>query len=77
MSDFHNVVTSEALAVLSDDLRMGLSQAVETIDLDLTHACIERVRVQNEHLAKALSELVDNYRFDTLQELLTPGKEAQ
>jgi CheY-like chemotaxis protein len=77
MADFHDVVTPEALAGLSDDLRIALSQAIETIDLELTLACIERIRVKNRHLAKALSELANNYRFDILQELLNPVKAVQ
>ncbi len=64
-----DVLTSEALALLPDRLRLGLQQAVERVDLNMSFSMIEEIRPQNTPLADALEELVKNYRFDTLQTL--------
>jgi len=63
------VLTSEALAALPEELQTELQQAIEVIDMERANSLIERVRQQNEPLANALAELVKNYRFDILQEL--------
>ena len=64
-----NVVMPEALAVLSEDLRTELQQAVEAVDFNKALSLIEQIRQHNESLADALVDLVKHYRFDTLQDL--------
>jgi CheY-like chemotaxis protein len=63
------VLTPETLAALPDELRVGLQQAVEIVDLDATFSLIEQIRGHNEPLAEVLTELVKGYRFDVLQVL--------
>jgi two-component system sensor histidine kinase/response regulator len=63
------MLTPEAFAALPDELRTGLQHAVERIDLITTKSLIEQIRQHNPRLADTLTELVKNYRFDTLQEL--------
>jgi len=63
------VLTPDTLVALPDELRIGLQQAIEVIDMEGATSLIERIRQQNEPLAEALAELVKDYRFDTLQEL--------
>jgi CheY-like chemotaxis protein len=68
-STIEKVLTPDTLAALPDELRIGLQQVIEVIDIEGITSLIERIRQQNEPLAEALAELVKNYRFDTLQEL--------
>jgi CheY-like chemotaxis protein len=63
------VLTPDALAGLPNELQTGLQQAVERIDLTATKRLIEQIRQHNPALADTLAELVNNYRFDRLQEL--------
>jgi CheY-like chemotaxis protein len=63
------VLIPEAIAMLPDELRTGLRQAVEVIDMERANSLIEQIRQQDEPLAEVLAELVKNYRFDILQEL--------
>ena len=64
-----NVLTPSALAALPDEIRIGLQQAVEMIDIEMTNSIIEQIRQQNAPLADALAELMKNFRFDVLQKL--------
>jgi hypothetical protein len=63
------VLTSEVLAALPDELRTGLQKAVETIDMEMANRLIEQIQPLNAPLAGSLAELVKNYRFDVLQSL--------
>lgn len=60
--------------MLPEDIVKDLQQAVEALNVDTTHELIDRIRQQNEPLANALAELVNNYRFDRLQELFEKMK---
>jgi signal transduction histidine kinase/HAMP domain-containing protein/response regulator of citrate/malate metabolism len=67
--EMEDMLTPETLAALPDELRIGLEQAVASIDFDRAMEIIARIRQQNEPLAAALAEIVGSYRFDTLQVL--------
>lgn len=60
------VPDAAALADLPDDVLNGLCEAVNTADVDLAQAMIDRIRPLNAPLAATLKEFVNNYRFDTL-----------
>ena len=64
------LLMSDALAALPDDLRDRLQQAVEEIELHATLQIMDQINSQNPQLADALTELVKQYRFDTLQHLV-------
>jgi CheY-like chemotaxis protein len=64
------VLTPVAFATIPDELRIGLQHAVEVIDMERADSLIDQIREHNGPLADVLAELVKNYRFDTLQELL-------
>jgi PAS domain S-box-containing protein len=63
------VLTPEALAALPDELRVDLQHAVEVIDMEKANSLIDQIREHDKPLAKALAELVKNYRFDVLQQI--------
>jgi signal transduction histidine kinase len=67
------ILTSASLATLPHELRAGLQEAVEAIDFDMVLSLIEQIRQQNEPMARALAELVTQYRFDILQALFEEG----
>ena len=68
-STIEKVLTPETFAALPDELRVGLQHAVEVIDMEMAKNLITRIREHNRPLAEALTELVNNYRFDVLQAL--------
>lgn len=59
-----------ALAALPEEWLADLRLASKALNLEKTNALIEQIRQQNEPLAETLAELVEAYRFDTLQALL-------
>lgn len=63
-------LTRELLMELPAELRLELMNAVDVVDFGETTGVIEKIRAQNEAMADALTDLVNQYRFDTLQELL-------
>lgn len=67
------ILTREALNVLTSDQLNRLSRAANTIDLDLAEALVSELRATHPALAKALHEVVSNYRFDQLQTWLQEG----
>ncbi len=62
--------SSEVLAALPPELLASLSKAVEEIDLKAAEQIIRRIGVDNKALAKSLANLVKDFRFDTLQNLV-------
>jgi CheY-like chemotaxis protein len=60
----------EVLAALPPELLASLSKAVEEIDLKAAEQIISRIGVDNKALAKSLANLVKDFRFDTLQNLV-------
>jgi signal transduction histidine kinase/CheY-like chemotaxis protein len=68
------VLTRETLNVLSADQLTRLAQAANTVDLDLAETLVSELRATHPTIAKALHELVANYRFDQLQTLLQEGQ---
>jgi len=67
------VLTPEAIAVLPDDLLAKFRRTVLIADIGAAKRLTEQIRTDHEALADALAELLDDFRFDTLQELF--GKE--
>jgi CheY-like chemotaxis protein len=59
----------EAIKSLPEEWIGYVRRAVETIDIDATNALIAQVIPQNPELARALDQLVRQYRFDILQTL--------
>jgi CheY-like chemotaxis protein len=64
-----DVLTPITLAALPNELWIDLQQAIEELDVDMTRCLIDQIRQQNEPLADALAELVEDFRFDILQKL--------
>jgi DNA-binding response OmpR family regulator len=64
------VLTAETLATLPHEILAELQDAAHAIDLDTVNQYIAQVRLQNEPLADALTDLVKRYRFDILQKLV-------
>lgn len=63
-------LTAELLKELSAELRLEFKNAVDVVDFDGTKDVIEKIHAQNEVMADTLTDLVNQYRFDMLQELL-------
>jgi CheY-like chemotaxis protein len=63
------LLTPEALTVLPEELVKALQEALESIDLDKTRHIIDQIRHHDAQLAKALAELMQEYRFDILQQV--------
>jgi hypothetical protein len=63
-------LTPKLLMELPAELRLELKQAVNVVDFEETMDILERMRAQNEAIADELTDLVNQYRFDRLQELL-------
>jgi len=62
-----DVLTPETLAALPDHVFAEFGRVAEIADLGAAMSLIEQIHGQNRPLADALSELVNNYRFDILQ----------
>ncbi len=60
-SDFH---------ALPKEMVMKFKTSVEALEMDMALNVIEEIGEQNKPLADALKKIVEEYRFDTLQELL-------
>ena len=73
-STIRKALTPETLAMLPADLRNNLYEVIEPIDVDRAVSLIDRIRQHNALLTEAVTELVDNYRFDLLQEWVEPIK---
>jgi signal transduction histidine kinase/CheY-like chemotaxis protein len=58
------------LAALPTEWLAELRQAADEVDTALAEAAITRIRARDTVLADGLSNLVSNYRFDKLQELI-------
>jgi hypothetical protein len=63
-------LTPELLEELPAELRLEFKNAVDVVDFDGTKDVINKIQAQNEVMADALSDLVNQYRFDRLQELV-------
>ena len=62
-------LTPQALALLPDAWYTPLKQAIEEIDLVAVTHGIQHIQSQHSQLAARLTELVQQYRFDILQDL--------
>ena len=70
LSPRQNILTPATLAELPKELTAALRREAVALNFEATVAIIDRIRVQNEVLADALRELLDQYRFDKIEELL-------
>jgi len=59
----------DAMISLPDILNQDFRKAVESIDFDKAMAIVEQIRGRDKELATDLEELLNSYRFDTLQKL--------
>jgi len=57
------------IKVFPDDLQTDLRKAVMALDFDATMSIVSKIREQNEDLADALTEYVNAYQFDKLQNI--------
>jgi len=72
----HKLPTTADLAALPPEWLADLKQAVKEINLEEANAIIDRISQRDEPMAQALAELVENFRFDTLQALVENDKET-
>jgi signal transduction histidine kinase/FixJ family two-component response regulator len=59
----------EAVIALPVALHQDFRKAVESIDFDKAIAIVEQIRERDKELATDVAELLNSYRFDTLQKL--------
>lgn len=62
--------SSEAMAALPAEWLAVLVRAVEKIDLKAIEQIIGRINARDKTLAESLANLVEDFRFDTLQDLV-------
>jgi CheY-like chemotaxis protein len=67
------LLTREALCVLPDDLLVKFRKAADIADIDTALDLTGQIRESHESLANALAALLNDFRFDTLQELFGKG----
>jgi two-component system, sensor histidine kinase and response regulator len=65
-------LTPEALAVMPADWIAQLHQAARSLDAELMHKLIAQIPESNHLLAIALTDLIDDFRFDRIMELTQP-----
>ena len=63
-------ITSDLLAEVPTTWLIAFKEAVEEIDLQTTEILISQISETNPGLATSLADQVNNYRFDTLQEII-------
>ena len=63
-------VLAEAFAALPETLQMDWKHAVLAVDIQAAHDLLLQMQQYNPALPEALAELLNQYRFDTLQALL-------
>jgi len=68
------MLTPEMLAVLPDDVLAEFRRVAEIADIRTVKRLTEQIRTEHESLADALTELLEDFRFDTLQELFGKGE---
>ena len=68
-------LTAADLVALPLELLADLRQAVKEINLEKANAIIDRIGQRDEPMAQALAELVENFRFDTLQTLVEEAEQ--
>jgi len=73
-AESRQVLTPESLAVLPDDVSAGFRRAADIADFETAKRLTEQIRSENESLADALGELVNDFRFDILQKLFEKGR---
>jgi len=75
-----DILTPARLRKLPDSWRMKLANAVKSLNLETSETIIQEISTQDKPLAQQLSKLVNEFRFDVLQELFdnldTPAGEA-
>ena len=66
-------VTPEQLAVMPADWIARLHQAARSLDAELMNRLIKQIPESNHPLAIALTDLINNFRFDRIMELTQPA----
>ncbi|AFZ18611.1 PAS domain S-box protein [Allocoleopsis franciscana] len=65
-------LTPEALAVMPADWIVQLHQAARSLDAELMYKLIAQIPESHHSLAIALTDLIDDFRFDRMMELTQP-----
>jgi CheY-like chemotaxis protein len=60
----------KAVNKIAGDVRADFQKAVTTADIDSAMEVVSRIQPHDELLAENLKDLLNSYRFDTLQEIL-------
>ena len=68
-----DVLTTEALAELPDDLLAELKQAVIDLDVDRIGAIIHRIRGLNSAVGEGLADLAGDFQYEKLLTLIQQG----
>lgn len=69
VSELREDAIKASIKALPADVVAEFKHAVETIDYDRAMAIVETLQDQNRDLAGALADLLNSYRFDTLQQV--------
>ncbi|MCZ6634718.1 MAG: ATP-binding protein, partial [bacterium] len=71
------MLTPEALSVLPADWRSKLLDAASQADAEAVVALLQQIEIEHADLARELTDLVHNFRFDRIVELTQAGEEAR
>lgn len=63
-------IPPQDLTTLPEKHLMALRNAVERVDFDMAMRCVEQIAPEHPKLAAALKRSVENYRFDSLQNMI-------
>ncbi|MEQ9354290.1 hypothetical protein [Coleofasciculus chthonoplastes] len=66
------LLTPEHLAIMPNEWTRQLHQAASSLDHELMNQLIEQIPPSEIPLAEALTDLVNEFRFDTLMNLTQP-----
>ena len=71
VSEVHtqNNLTKDTIALLADELKANLKQAVAAVDIEEIENLLKHVSEQNPQLAKAIKQQVDNFAYEYLLSL--------
>ncbi|KPA13928.1 two-component hybrid sensor and regulator [Candidatus Magnetomorum sp. HK-1] len=83
--DIHNfdiqkdpeAIISDELTVLPVELLSNLEQAVIQIDMHLIDEILKKINEQHKALSEKISQLIDDYEYDHVLELINEAKESQ
>ncbi len=70
-------LTPEAIKVLPDDMLAKFRRACLIADFKMAMHLTEQIRPEHSSLADSLSELLNDFQFDILQELFGKGEKNE